>query len=94
MEIDMLKGAQKRMIVVKTADSDIFEEAYFVVRGGVERSKPDMVLEANRIIDGCSEKRKEKRRRDARILLLPLICFMIGTLFGGGIAALICMVAL
>lgn len=94
MEIDMLKGAQKRMIVVKTADSEIFEEAYFVVRGGVERSKPDMVLEANRIIDGCSEKRKEKRRRDARILLLPLICFMIGTLFGGGIAALICMVAL
>lgn len=90
----MLKGAQKKMIVIKTSDSDIFEEAYFVVKGGVERSKPDMVFEANRIIEGCSERRKEKRARDMKVLILPVLCFMAGTLFGGGITALIALVAL
>ena len=93
MEEDMLKGAQKRMIVVKTSDSEIFEEAYFVMKGGVERSKPDMVFEANRIIEGCSERRKEKRR-ESQIFVIPLLCFMIGTLFGGGAVALIAFLAL
>ncbi len=90
----MLKGAQKKMIVIKTSDSDIFEEAYFVVKGGVEKSKPDMVFEANRIIEGCSERRRDRGGRDMRVLILPVICFMIGTLFGGGIAALVALVAL
>ena len=93
MEEEMLKGAQKRMIVVKTSDSEIFEEAYFVMKGGVERSKPDMVFEANRIIEGCSERRKEKRR-ESQIFVIPLLCFMIGTLFGGGAVALIAFLAL
>jgi hypothetical protein len=31
-ETTMLKGAEKRMIVVRTRDSRMFEEAYFVVR--------------------------------------------------------------
>ena len=93
MEEEMLKGAQKRMIVVKTSDSEIFEEAYFVMKGGVERSKPDMVFEANRIIEGCSERRKEKRR-ESQICVIPLLCFMIGTLFGGGAVALIAFLAL
>lgn len=28
----MLRGAQKQMIVIRTHDSRLFEEAYFVVR--------------------------------------------------------------
>ena len=28
----MLKGAQKQMIVVRTGDSEYFDEAYFVLR--------------------------------------------------------------
>lgn len=90
----MLKGAQKKMIVIKTSDSDIFEEAYFVVKGGVERSRPDMVSEANRIIDGCGEKRRERKSRDMKALIIPLISFMTGTIFGGGIAILIAFVSL
>ncbi len=50
----MLRGAQKQMIVVRTRDSRVFEEAYFVVR----RCRPphhvekdDMLWEANRIIE-------------------------------------------
>ena len=90
----MLKGAQKKMIVIKTSDSEIFEEAYFVVKGGVERSQPDMVSEANRIIEGCGEKRRERKSRDMKALIIPLISFMMGTIFGGGIAILIAFVSL
>ena len=90
----MLKGAQKKMIVIKTSDSDIFEEAYFVVKGGVERSRPDMVSEANRIIDGCGEKRGREKSKDVRVLIIPLLSFILGTLFGGGIAILIAFLAL
>ena len=74
----MLKGAQKKMIVIKTSDSEIFEEAYFVVKGGVERSQPDMVSEANRIIEGCGEKRRERKSRDMKALIISLISFMTG----------------
>ena len=90
----MLKGAQKKMIVIKTSDSEIFEEAYFVVKGGVERSQPDMVSEANRIIEGCGEKRRERKSRDMKALIISLISFMTGTIFGGGIAILIAFVSL
>lgn len=89
----MLKGAQKRMIVVKTSDSEIFEEAYFVVRGGIEREKPDMVGEANRIIEGCSERRRERISRDARVLVIPLVALMLGTLLGVGITLAVMMIA-
>lgn len=49
----MLKGSQKQMIVVRTRDSRVFEEAYFVMRRGAERGadEMDMLWEANRIIE-------------------------------------------
>lgn len=54
----MLRGAQKQMIVVRTRDSRVFEEAYFVIRhgkhGGLTEPLPDkedMLTEANRIIE-------------------------------------------
>ena len=50
----MLKGAQKRMIVIRTRDSRLFEEAYFVMRRDLPDTtahRSDMLWEANRIID-------------------------------------------
>lgn len=50
----MLRGAQKQMIVIRTHDSRLFEEAYFVVRKprtGRPACKEDMLWEANRIIE-------------------------------------------
>ena len=50
----MLRGAQKQMIVVRTRNSRVFEEAYFVVRRGKTMPpvcKEDMLWEANRIIE-------------------------------------------
>ncbi len=50
----MIRGAQKQMIVVRTRNSRVFEEAYFVIRrnaGRGETDETDMLWEANRIIE-------------------------------------------
>ena len=50
----MLRGTQRHMIVVRTRNSPLFEEAYFVMRRGADKlevDQPDMLWEANRIIE-------------------------------------------
>ena len=84
----MLKGAQKKMIVVKTQDSKVFEEAYFVMRTDTAASGEDMVSEANRIIEKCCEKRRDKRRRIDASVLVPVCAFMLGSIIGAAIAVL------
>ncbi len=82
----MLKGAQKRMIVVRTTDSKLFEEAYFVMRhdaGRGEEDRPDMLVEANRILEG-SRLHTEKRRRPWPRILWCALGFLGGALLGGG----------
>lgn len=80
----MIRGAQKKVIVIKTADSEIFEEAYFVLRRDRESNRGDMVNEANKLVEGLEE--SEKREKKALLLgRLSSIAFMI---FGGGIGAL------
>ncbi len=51
----MIKGCTKRVIVVKDVSSDIFEEAYFILRPTsantkVKKSESDIISEANRIV--------------------------------------------
>ena len=88
----MLKGAQKKMIVVKTGDSKVFEEAYFVVRSDALCSGGDMVDEANKIIDSCGAKKKEKRIKNISLPIISICAFMGGSLFGGAIAFLVALV--
>lgn len=45
-----LKGIQRKMITVKTTDSKLFEEAYFIVRANTYECEEDMVSEAQKII--------------------------------------------
>ena len=47
----MVKGAQKQMVVVKINDSEVFEEAYFMLRRGAGGARMDMLAEANRIVE-------------------------------------------
>ncbi len=50
----MMKGCQKKMIVMPTRDSSLFETAYFVVREEAEVRRPsarEMELEAMRILE-------------------------------------------
>ena len=86
----MLKGAQKRMIVVKTGDSDIFEEAYFVMRHDTVAKRTDMLAEAEKIIEGCSQKRKKTVVSiQNRTLLFSLLSFLCGGAAGATVFGII-----
>ena len=67
----LVKGAQKQMIVVKTADSRYFDEAYFVLRREVKGARcvgRDMLAEANKILEECGADSHGRRRRMPRAL--------------------------
>lgn len=49
----MIKGCQKNVVWIRSTESELFEEAYFIVSDKVKRkhiSENDMVSEANRLI--------------------------------------------
>ena len=94
----MLRGAEKRMIVVRTRDSRLFEEAYFVVRPEADRGagdETDMLREANRILEGSTAENRYGRLsspEDAPFgsgLLRGLFWFLLGLLTGGGSVGLL-----
>ena len=84
----MIRGAQKKMIVMKTSNSAVFEEAYFVLRRESGDFNEDMVREANRIIEEGGGKIKPPRKKFPKEWLLFTVGFLSGACFGGGIAAL------
>jgi len=51
----MIKGIAKRMFILKNMKSEIFDEAYFIMKEDIVERMPaddaDMVKEASRIID-------------------------------------------
>lgn len=93
----MLRGAEKRMIVVRTRDSRLFEEAYFVVRPEADKPRfeeSDMLLEANRLLENSMT--GARAERGARELLSArggffggLLRFTLGLLTGGGAVGLL-----
>jgi len=89
----MLKGAQKRMIVVKTEDSLLFEEAYFVIRRGADAKGGSIVEEANRIIENCGCHDKKKRRASKKEVLWWAVTFLGGSGIGGAVVGIICALA-
>ena len=88
----MIKGIQRKMIVVKTRGSNIFEEAYFLLRTDLADPSYEgdsMLREANRIIaeNRCSKDAKlAKGRRRLRAILAPFVC---GFICGGSVIALV-----
>ena len=90
----MLRGSQKRMIVVRTRDSRLFEEAYFVMRKDTEASdphRPDMLWEANRIIESTLPPEERDGEPPAVGLRggLRVLWFGLGALCGGGVVGLL-----
>ena len=51
----MVRGCQKRIVYLKSTGSEVFSDAYFVVRDEALANigECDMVKEANRILDEC-----------------------------------------
>ena len=78
----MLKGCNKRVVYMKNTDSDMFEEAYFIVRAKhtPHSSERDMVAEAERIIRESATEKKRGRRR-ARTLFSYLMGILSATVF-------------
>ena len=85
----MIKGAQKRMIVVKTGDSAVFEEVYFVMRRESSAHRLDMLAEANKIIESCEGQKKRSRGGMLRGIIFSAVTFLCGVLAGGAISALV-----
>ena len=97
---DMIKGCKKSVVYVRNTESDVFEEAYFILSDDYEvkqPTEPDMVAEANRIISespiasyfGMSaEKQKRKRGGNCSVISRGL-WFVAGALFSSGIALLL-----
>ena len=91
----MLRGAKKNMIVVRTRDSRMFEEAYFVMRRDSSLATvgdADMLWEANRILEntvpqGRSVRGGDSDKRGGR--LRGAIGFLLGAVSGGGCVGLL-----
>jgi hypothetical protein len=81
-ERKMIKGAQKKMIVIKTDDSTVFEEAYFVVRHSSTATRGDMIAEAERRIDESGEKKAKRRKPVPLHLVLASLSIAFGGLIG------------
>ena len=99
----MLRGSQKRMIVVRTRDSRVFEEAYFVMRRDADRAgtrkqdtdELDMLWEANRILENSLAKVKGSAAPapaplpPRQSLSRRLLWFASGLVSGGGLVGLL-----
>ncbi len=96
----MIKGAQKRIVVVKNTDSRLFSEAHFILKDGLQKpSDKDVISEAKRIIAECvseNEKgmpalaasRNTSRSKDGAPLrvLVGFLLFTLGAAVGCGTA--------
>lgn len=90
----MVRGCQKKIIYLKNPNSEVFEEAYFVVKDTQLCDKTDecdMVEEANRILDeSISYKIKNSRINSIKKFFIEKITsFVIGIATGVIVALLI-----
>ena len=69
-----LKGTQKRMIAIRTAQSSIFEEAYFVLRANIDNGSEDIIAEAEKIISDKDQKNEKSNKITVSRTKLALFC--------------------
>ena len=83
----MVRGCQKKIIYLKNSGSDIFEEAYFVIKSNIryeEISECDMIEEANRIIEEsfCTEENDRLSKRTLSFIKKTALPFLLGVITG------------
>lgn len=85
----MVKGTQKKVIVIKDTKSGIFDEAYFIVKTSADNALQtcDMVSEANRIINCAITDADSKKIQGTKRSLLRTLWFSLGVLCACGIFA-------
>ncbi len=74
-----MRGCERRIIMLKGTDSEIFDEAYFLLRKDFKKGEGDteMLTEAHRIVSLNTTKRRSHRFFKKETLL-----FAAGTLLG------------
>lgn len=89
----MIRGARKQMIVIRTGNSQYFDEAYFVLRRELSNGKEnqtDILNEANRIL---SESALDPSKRD-RHRIRRWLFFVAGALCGAASATVLALLLL
>ena len=86
----MIKGCKKGIIYLKTTDSGVFDEAYFIIRHESECrgiTESEMVEEAKRIIQGAVVENADKheKKHSARHFVLGAVAATALYLLLGGI---------
>lgn len=91
-----MRGCQKKIVYFKNTGSKLFDEAYFVISDKTDKNKAvsdDMIAEANRIIDECSQVEREVRGKtyfgNKRIIKRGLLFFSFGALVSAVISTVI-----
>ena len=82
----MVRGCQKKIIYLKNTGSDVFDEAYFIIRDKARASSDnvDMVKEANRILDECffDNKKSGKIQKILKLIGLNAVSMTVGIALG------------
>lgn len=84
----MVKGCQRKIVVLKDTGSDLFEEAYFILKeehSDCEGAIPqDMAEEADRILSGNLSAPRRQRRNTGKPVS-GLRWFLYGALLAGSL---------
>ena len=72
----MIKGANRRIVIMKNTGSEFFEEAFFLVKENKLKNKNESVIEAKKIIERLEEGQSKKS------FFTPLRLFVSGCLMG------------
>ena len=73
-----MRGCERKVVVLRGTASQMFDEAYFLVRPDFERrEQAEMLCEAQRIVD-----RNTVRRRTRRLTVRDALAFAVGALAG------------
>lgn len=83
-----MRGCQRKIIVLRGTDSEIFDEAYFLLRKDFDRKRQDedaLLREAQRLVESNTTRQRTKSR--PRWLL-----FTAGMLAGGALFLLVAVI--
>jgi hypothetical protein len=86
-----MRGYQKKVVCLKSTGSDVFEEAYFILKEKTEiKDRTDLVREASRIIEESTG--VGKKRYDCRLIPRGLIIFSAGFISAAVIVTLVLLI--
>ena len=82
-----MRGCERKIIMLKGTNSEIFDEAYFLIRRDLKTDERagEILREAQRIVDMNTTHKRMRKRREGETFAIGTA---IGIIFGIGIAVL------